>query len=187
MAAKVTGPLLSLSAKGTIGKALTFSNWKGANTARIKSNPSNPQTDSQMTARAYLAVGGKITKRADLAGDVVTFIKGRTPALQSWASYFVREVIGVSAANIVAAKAAYELAGNATVKGYFDDAASQAGIEAVDLDGTSLTQMPAGLALWAAYAASYRMSDPSAPAVVTAASEAQVFSYTEALTGVLPS
>lgn len=184
--ANVIGPLLSLGARKSVGGALTFANWKGLNTVRIKSSPSNPKTTTQMAGRAFFAAGGKITKRADLAGDVVEFAKSKTPAQQSWASYFVREMLGTNNANIVAAKTAYTTVGNATVKGYFDDAAGQAGIESVDLDGTANTQVPGGLALWAAYAASNRISDPSAPVAVTSASEGQVFAYTEALTGVLP-
>lgn len=184
--ARVIGPFLSLGARGTLGKALTASNWKGINTMRIKSNPSNPKTLLQMAGRAFFAAVGKVTKRADLSGDVVSFVKEKTPAQMAWNGYFGKEIQGSGNANFEAAKTAYNTVGNATIKGYFDDAAAQAGIESVDLDGTANTQVPAGLALWAAYAASYRMGDPSAPALVTSATEAQVFSYTEALTGVLP-
>lgn len=185
--AKVTGPFLSLGARGTLGGALTASNWKGVNTMRLKGTPSNPKTVAQMAARAFFAAGGKVTKRADLAGDVVSFVKGKTPAQQSWASFFVSEVIGTGGVNISAAKTAYNTAGNSTVKGYFDNAAGDAGIESVNLDGTANTQIPAGLTLWAAYSASNRLGDPSAPAAVTAATQAQVNAYTEALTGVMPS
>ena len=185
--ANVIGPLLSLEARKSVGGALTFANWKGLNTVRIKSSPSNPKTLNQMAGRAFFAAGGKITKRADLTGDVVEFARSKTPAQQSWASYFVREMLGTNNANIVAAKTAYNLAGNSTVKGYFDDAASQVGIESVDLDGTANTQVAAGLSLWAAYTAANRIGDPSAPAAVTSATEAQVFAFTEALTGTLPS
>lgn len=184
--ANVIGPLLSLGARKSVGGALTFSNWKGLNTVRIKSSPSNPKTTNQMAGRAYFAAGGKITKRADLTGDVVEFAKSKTPAQQSWASYFTREMMGTNNVNIIAAKTAYATAGNSTIKGYFDDAASQVGIESVDLDGTANTQISAGLALWAAYTASNRMGDPSATAAVTSVTEGQVFAYTEALTGILP-
>lgn len=184
--AKVTGPFLSLSASGSLAGTLTAKSWKGIQVMSIKSSPSNPKTTSQMNGRGFFAAGGKITKRADLAGAVVTYVKTIIPAGQSWASWFVSEVMGTGYANIEAAKTDYELAGNAIVAGYFDNAAGDAGIEAVNLDGTANTQVAPGLSLWAAYAASYRLSDPSAPAVVTAATEAQVFAYTDALTGVLP-
>lgn len=185
--AKVVGPFLSLGARGTLAGALTASNWKGINTMRIKGNPSNPKTVAQMAGRAFFASIGKITKRADLTGDVVAFVKSKTPAQQSWNSYFGSEITGSGNANIEAAKTAYNTAGNAAKKAIFDDAAAQAGIESVDLDGTANTQVSAGLALWAAYDASHRMSDPSAPSTAVTATESQVFAYTEALTGVLPS
>lgn len=185
--AKVTAPFLSLSARGTIAGALTSSNWKGINTMRIKSTPSNPKTVGQMKVRAYLALGGKITKKADLTGTTVAYLKSKTPAQQSWASYFVREVLGTQNVNIEAAKTFYANVANATVKGFFDDAAAQAGIEAVDLDGTVNTQISAGLILLAAYSASNRLGDTAAPAAIAGVTEVQVFAYTDALTGVQPS
>lgn len=184
--ANVVGPLLSLGARKSVGNALTFANWKGLNTVRIKSSPSNPKTTSQMHGRGFFASGGKITKKADLAGDTVVYVKTITPAQNSWASYFVREMMGTLYVNIEAAKTAYVLVGNVAVKAFFDDAAGQAGIEAVDLDGTANTQVTAGLALWAAYMASFRLSDPSAPVTAASASESQVFAYTDSLTGILP-
>lgn len=183
---KVTGPLLSLSASGTFGKTLTSRVWKGTNVMALKSNPSNPRTEGQMAARAIFASIGKVTKRADLTEAVVTWLKGSAPAGQTWGSYFGRLYSGTNNAHFEAAKVAYNTVGNATVKGYFDDAAGQAGIESVDLDGTANTQVPAGLALWVSYDAMYLAGEPSAPAATTSASEGQVFSFTEALTGILP-
>lgn len=184
--ANVIGPLLSLGARKSVGGALTFANWKGLNTVRLKSTPSNPKTGDQMEARAYFSVGGKITKKTDSNGDTAMFLKSKTPAQQSWASYYVREIMGTNNVNIKAAKAGYELAGNSAIKAFFDDAATQVGIEAVDLDGTPNTQIPAGLSLWAAYSAAYRLQDPSAEKVVTSATETDVFAFTESLTGQLP-
>lgn len=184
--ANVIGPLLSLGARKSVGGALTFANWKGLNTVRLKSTPSNPRTDDQMEARAFFSVGGKITKKADSNGDTAMFMKSKTPAQQSWASYYVREIMGTNNANIKAAKASYSVPGNSTVKAYFDDAAAQVGIEAIDLDGTAKTQISAGLSLWAAYSASYRLQDPSATKVITSATETDVFAFTESLTGQLP-
>lgn len=184
--ATVVGPLLSLGAKKSVGGALTFSNWKGLNTVRIKSTPSNPKTLVQQNGRAFFAAGGKITKRTDLTGDVVQYARDKTPAMQSWSSFFVREIMGTNYANIKQVKVDYDATANSAKKALYDDAAAQAGIESVDLDGTANTQVSAGLALMAAYAASNRMGDPSAPVQATSATEAQIFAYTEALTGVLP-
>lgn len=175
--AKVTGPLLSLSASGTVGKALTFGSWKGINTARIASTPSNPQTTSQMANRAFLAAGGKITKVTHPMSSEAEFLRTKTPAGQSYASYFIREILGTGNVNIAAAKTAYNTGGNAAVKAFFDAAAADISLESVSLDGTSNTEVSGGLALWAAYAASYRLGSPNAPAAVTSASESQVDTY----------
>jgi hypothetical protein len=183
---RVIGPLLSLGASGTIGGAITFSNWKGINTARIKSNPSNPQTNTQMNGRAKFAVAGKISKVTDPTTAVATYVRTVTPAQQSYASYFSRELLGTNNVNIDASIAGYELAGNAAVAAFFNDAAAQAGVEAVDLDGTANTQFSAGQALWAAYTAANRIGVASATVIVTALTEQQVFTFTGALTGVTP-
>lgn len=182
--AKVVGPLLSLGASKSVGGALTFSNWKGLNTVRIKSNPSNPRTLDQMASRGFFAAGGKVTKRTHLTGDVVSYTKTKTPAQMSWASVFIREMMGTNNINIKAAKTAYNLPANSAKKTLFDTAAAAASIESVDLDGTPNTQVPAGLSLWAAYDGSHRLGDPSAPTTAVTATEAQVNAYTEALTGV---
>ncbi len=53
--AKVTGPLFSLDASGTIAGAMTFSKWKGQNYVRLRVDPANPQTASQTSQRNTLA------------------------------------------------------------------------------------------------------------------------------------
>ena len=49
--AKVKGPLLSLNASGSIADSMTFGKWKGINTCRIKSTPTNPNTANQQAQR----------------------------------------------------------------------------------------------------------------------------------------
>ena len=52
---KLTAPLFSLGASGTIGKAVTYSNWKGRAFARQRVIPHNPQSGGQVGARAMWA------------------------------------------------------------------------------------------------------------------------------------
>ena len=53
--ARVSGPFMSVTASGTIGKTLTASKWKGRAYMRSWFKPANPKTDGQMSIR--LAVG----------------------------------------------------------------------------------------------------------------------------------
>ena len=49
---KVYGPMMSLDASGTLGKAVTFSKWKGRNYVRERVIPSNPKSGGQTGRRA---------------------------------------------------------------------------------------------------------------------------------------
>lgn len=52
--AKVKLPLISLEARGAIGKAIVYFPWKGINAVREYVIPANPQTTAQMIQRGYL-------------------------------------------------------------------------------------------------------------------------------------
>jgi hypothetical protein len=50
--AKTNGPLFSLEASGTIGKAITYGKNKGRNFVRVRVTPANPQTAAQTGVRS---------------------------------------------------------------------------------------------------------------------------------------
>ncbi len=52
---KVAGPAFSLSASGTIGDTLVYSNWKGRPYVRERVIPSNPKSGSQVGVRSMFA------------------------------------------------------------------------------------------------------------------------------------
>lgn len=54
---RVTGPLFSLTASGTIGDVITYSNWKGLAYVRTRVIPANPQTAGQTSIRNTLTGG----------------------------------------------------------------------------------------------------------------------------------
>lgn len=54
---RVTGPMFSLTASGTIGDVITFSNWKGLYYVRSRVIPANPKTDPQVSIRDTLTAG----------------------------------------------------------------------------------------------------------------------------------
>lgn len=53
--ALVSGPMLSLDARGKFGGALVFSNWKGRPTVRQLVKPSNPRSAAQYGQRAMIS------------------------------------------------------------------------------------------------------------------------------------
>ena len=53
--AKVTMPLMSIDASGTVGKAAVFSKWKGRNVVRRHAIPMNPKSSAQVGVRANFA------------------------------------------------------------------------------------------------------------------------------------
>lgn len=61
--ARLTAPLLSLSASGTIGKAITFATWKGIPYARTRVIPANPKTAAQQEVRGVFGTLNELWKR----------------------------------------------------------------------------------------------------------------------------
>ena len=54
--ARVFGPLHSIDASGTVGKALTFGSWKGKAYCRKYFIPENPRDPKQVNQRLALAI-----------------------------------------------------------------------------------------------------------------------------------
>ena len=54
---RVTGPLFSLTASGTIGDIITYSRWKGLSYVRTRVIPANPKTASQTSVRDTMTAG----------------------------------------------------------------------------------------------------------------------------------
>lgn len=114
--AKVTGPLMSLEASGTIGNALTFSRWVGRPYVRRYTVPGNPQTLTQETHRNRFSVMGTIAtwmsrntqKFGSNTDDDQTLIKSKTPADQRWNGYLLRVMTSGNGAQFDAAKNEWE-------------------------------------------------------------------------------
>jgi len=60
--AKVTAPLLSFGASGSLAKSLVYSKWKGRPYTRRHVIPANPQSVAQSLTRNAFASGGQIWK-----------------------------------------------------------------------------------------------------------------------------
>jgi len=115
--ALVTGPLMSLEASGTIGQALTFSNWVGRSYVRRYTIPSNPQTSGQMDNRNRFSVLGTITQWAARnsqttgteAKTVQQYLTEAAPSDQRWNGFLLRMMNSGDGANYKAADTAWGL------------------------------------------------------------------------------
>lgn len=61
--ARLTAPLLSLGASGSIAKSLVYSTWKGIPYARVHVIPANPKSVGQQEVRGVFATLTEMWKR----------------------------------------------------------------------------------------------------------------------------
>ena len=137
--AKVNGPLFSLDARNKVGDAIVYSIWKGRNYVRSRIVPHNPKSDDQAAARLHLGSVGKNNKMIQCKSkgdpgdsDLYTSILAKTPADQSWMSFFAAAQIGPGSSTIRAARAAYALL-DQTKKGYWTTAAATIPLSGFDI------------------------------------------------------
>lgn len=113
--ARVTGPLMSMEASGTIGKTLTFANWVGRQYVRRWTRPSNPQTADQMDQRNAFSVIGVGVSQANKCLQVNSSttktdeqaFRDKTPSGMRWNGYIQKVLTGSGAAGYKAAKLAW--------------------------------------------------------------------------------
>jgi hypothetical protein len=68
--AKVTGPFLSLDARGTVAGTLTASVWKGVNYMRQRVIPKNPNSFKQQAIRQVITDASQAWKAGSTVGSV---------------------------------------------------------------------------------------------------------------------
>lgn len=113
--AKVSGPLMSMDARGAFAGTLVFSNWKGRPVVRQLVTPGNPATGPQMAVRNSLRLTAVAQHFANLAvtkgaGRLVTdeaAIRNITPSGYAWNGHLVKTMIGAGNAAFASAKAAF--------------------------------------------------------------------------------
>jgi hypothetical protein len=113
--AQVTGPLMSIDARGSFANTLTFTAWKGRRVVRFRAIPANPQTAGQMLVRSALAVTSAIASwmsrtaevRAGATAEDETLVRSVAPADITWANYLTQVILGANRAALDAARAAW--------------------------------------------------------------------------------
>lgn len=93
--AKVTGPLMSMSASGKLADAIVFFTWKGRNVVRQYLIPSNPKSTAQGDQRIFIGgtgrAVGKITPDSDFHDQLITL--ELIPGGQTKQSYMVKYIL----------------------------------------------------------------------------------------------
>ncbi len=90
--AKVTGPLMSVDARGKLANAIVFMGWKGLNTVRQWVKPANPNTAGQQTIRGYFTTA--VSKFHSLLAPDQAAWNNRASGMQlSGFNLFVQKVV----------------------------------------------------------------------------------------------
>ncbi len=149
--AKATGPLMSMSASGTIGNTITFDK-RGFVRQRVI--PSNPKSDSQGNVRQkLLSVQKALTF---LGATVIAAVKTLAPVAYRWNSYLLSQVIGAASSEFDASATAFA-ALTSTERGHWETAATAAGLTEQTIAYASDDPISPGLALFAVSRALFRL------------------------------
>jgi hypothetical protein len=153
--AKVTGPLMSMSASGQIGKAIVFAGWKGINYVRQFVIPSNPQSADQGDVRVIAGGTGRACGKVQALKkfDAQLIALGVVPSGQSKQSYLVKYIMDhylTSGGQISATLYAAELAAltGHTAYAAFGTSADGLGITEFDLSYAAVAAYNKALGLY---------------------------------------
>ncbi|MFA7662622.1 MAG: hypothetical protein WCX88_01775 [Patescibacteria group bacterium] len=151
--AKVSGPLMSMSASGKIGDAIVFAAWKGVAYVRQFVIPANPQSSGQGDNRIILGGTGRACGKVGVTSpfNVKLSAKAVIPAGQSKQSYLVKYILAHYLDTIT--KFTAELAAVTAYSGItsWNKGADNLGITAFDLGYAAVGQYAKALGLTLIY------------------------------------
>jgi hypothetical protein len=142
---KLTGPFMSLSASGTLGKTLTASIWKGQPYMRLRVIPINRNSVGQKTVRSVLGTLAKAcravltsfndTENPATGSQFFVDAVAVAPAGQSWISYLQKVSNAEFAGNVTSYGAL-----DSTHKGYWSTTSATLGMSSyIDKMGVTHT------------------------------------------------
>lgn len=185
--AKVTGPLMSISASGKIADSIVFFGWKGHQCVRQWLKPANPQTAAQGDQRIMLGgsgkAAGKVQPEKDFAQQLIDL--SLIPSGQTKQSYLVKYILDNFLTN--ATTYASELAACTGHTAYtsFGGLADLLVVAETDLDYAAVAPFDKALGLYLLAKASIALSFVGAPytTALTAWTTAHVYSMGKDFTG----
>lgn len=157
--AKVTGPLLSIGAIGSIGKTVVFASWRGVKYARQHVIPANPQTTAQQLTRTTFSTLASLWKLgpALLIAPFVSFAQGKP---KTGANAFIGENLRV----VLGESDMQNFIGSPGSKGglSIEAAAASTGSGSGEVDVTfTVATPPAGWTLESVVACAFPDQDPA--------------------------
>ncbi len=148
--AKVTGPLMSMSASGKLADSIVFFGWKGINVVRQWLKPANPMKESQGDRRIMIGgtgrACGKIVAGKSFAQQLIDL--ELIPTGQTKQSYLVKYILD----HYITGSTSYALemsnCTNHTVYSAFGNAANTLAIVSFDLDYAAIAPYDKALGLY---------------------------------------
>ena len=163
--ARVTLPLLGVSATGKLGQAIVYMPIPhardGLTSVRKWLKPKNPQTSGQGDVRLKIKAAGYGVGFIQAGSTLETQLKAVTPAGKIWNAHFLGQCFGKSMANVDAALTAWDTAANSAK---WTAVANSLGILDCDIDYASIDPIAKGEILFLHAAAGYDLQLNIAPA-----------------------
>lgn len=179
--AKVTGPLMSLDARGKVGNALVFIGWKGIKSVRQWLKPANPQSTGQGDVRLVLGGLGRGVGKVGVDSDFHTQLKTLEliPDQQSKQSYLVQYIRDQYLAGTGATFTAAYVSALAACTGHtkytsFQAAADGLDITAFDVTYASVAEFDKALALYLLAASAIALGFTTTPYTLSLASWTEI-------------
>ena len=148
--AKVTGPLMSMSASGALGKALVYFPWKGYAVVREWLKPANPQSATQGDQRIMMGgsgrATGKIQPNSEFAQQLIDL--ELIPSGQTKQSFIVQYILNNYLTNTTTYAAQLALITGHTSYTTWGTAATDLTITEFDLDYAAVAPYDKALGLY---------------------------------------
>jgi len=148
--ARVTGPLMSMDARGSVAKAIVFSIWNGVNYVRHWLKPANPEEAGQGDRRIILGGTGRAVGQIQAGKAFAEQLRtlGLVPAKQSKQSFLVQYILEHYILGSTTYAAELAAISDHTSKDAFDAAADALGITEFDLDYAAVAPYDKALGLY---------------------------------------
>ncbi len=183
----LTGPLMSLDARGKFGGSIVYMGWKGIKSARQLVTPANPQSIAQGDSRLVMGGTGRASGKVGVDSGIHTQLKDLNliPDRQSKQSYLVQYIIDQYLAGTGATMTAAFVAQLALCTGHtkyttFQQAATDLDITEFDINYAGISPYDKALGVFLLAKACIALSFTGTPYTLSVDSwtELQVASFT---------